>query len=58
MEPMFRLVRAGLVVLRTCVVNSRSETRCEYVPVSSGPASLRGTVSEREFTTQILDRGM
>ena len=44
-------------VLRTGAVRSISETRCKYVPVSSLPASLRGTVSEADLTTRVLDRG-
>ena len=39
------------------MVRSVSETRREYVPVGSGPASLRGTVSDPDLTTRVLDRG-
>ncbi len=46
-----------IAALRTRKVRSASETRCEYVPVSSGPASLRGTVSETDLTSRLLDRG-
>jgi len=44
-------------LLRRYVVRFVSETRCKYVPVSSGPASLRGTVSEINLTTHLLACG-
>ena len=34
-------------------MRSVSETRCEYVLVSSGPASMRGTVSETDLTARL-----
>ena len=45
------------MALRTRVVRLASETRYKYVPVSSGPASLRGTVSKTNITARVLDRG-
>ena len=38
------------------MVRSIAETRRKYVPVGSGPASLRGTVSDMDLSTRILDR--
>ena len=44
-------------VPRTPAVRPVSETRRKYIRVGSGPASLRGTVSQTGLTTRVLDRG-
>ena len=45
------------MLLRLSAARSTTETRCKYLPVSSGPASMRGTVSEVDLTARTLDRG-